>query len=309
MALRIDFTEILENGNRWTYFARDFLVELGFRIEQRSLTETDGEPDTVFTAVEQVKGKFNTYPFRWLVSARHKTSPRSTIKESEDYRAVESLREHSVDGFLGFYSVPPSSALLELARSVQAEGLVKAFRFFEPEMIENALQEESFLPIVKRYFPKSYANSSPTQVLYKAYIPLKCDCCGKDLLESMYRDSQPGVITWVREKGSDDIDPTIVHDIYFSCKGTCDETLQGQFTHGTGWNATAWVSLDRIMIPPVFLDRYIALIDRLYGAEFTYTPIAFEKEKLLLRAIAQKIFRDTSETEKHAISNVLFTPE
>lgn len=307
MSGRLDLTEIPETGNRWGFFARDFLVELGFRLD--SPLKEDDPNGTIFLATEQVRGKFNTYPFRWLVSCQHRHALKTQIRESEEATALETLSEVSVDGFLGVYSVLPAPGLIKRLREAQKDGSIKAFRFFELQMLDNYIRSRDFTPILKRYFPVSYENSNPTQILQTAYVPLSCEYCGKDLLSAMYREEQPGVVTWVREKSKDELEPTVVHDLYFACCGRCDEMLQEQYCREPGFNTSAWISLDQLVISPVFLDRLLTFIDRLIGSEYRYSERAFEKEKLLIRSIAQKVFRSVSETEKQKLASAVFTLE
>ncbi|MDR0338347.1 MAG: hypothetical protein LBI18_14830, partial [Planctomycetaceae bacterium] len=84
-----DFTEIPADGERWVRFAKDFLQLFGFHIETPPYRDTENIFD--FVAVEQIPGKFNYHPFRWLVSCRHKAATRTAVKENEEADILERL--------------------------------------------------------------------------------------------------------------------------------------------------------------------------------------------------------------------------
>lgn len=65
----VDYTEIDYKSDNWELFTRDFLKSYGFYIESQPDRGADGGKDLL--VIEQTKGLYNTYPFRWLVSCKH----------------------------------------------------------------------------------------------------------------------------------------------------------------------------------------------------------------------------------------------
>lgn len=317
MSKPIDFSEIQQTGDRFTCFARDFLIELGMFIEDTPFGMGFDEPDEIaatkqmnafFFATEQARGAFNTVPFRWLVHAQNKATTHGSIKPSDEESLLETLKSDSVNGFLGFYVHPPSSHLVELLNAHQDAGLIKTFRFVDSAVLDNDLLSEVFRPILSRYFPKSYAANYPTLTIHGMYQPIACDCCGRDLLESLYDDKQSGIVAWIRQKGTDDIDPTVVHRLYFACPGECDKTMQGKYMRKPGVLTTAFTTLEHIATPTVFLEHITTLLDRLSGPDYTYTEQTIAKEKKLIQGLSQRLFREVTETEK-AQKPIAFMPE
>ncbi len=109
----IDFSEIPAEGDRWGQFAREFMLELGFHVDPAngSAGSGNGANGGDFCATEQIQGKFNFHPFRWLVSPKHKAATRTAVRESEEADILERVLAARADAFLGFYSTPVSPAL------------------------------------------------------------------------------------------------------------------------------------------------------------------------------------------------------
>lgn len=300
----IDFTEIPAEGDRWTLFAQDFMKHLGFQVERPSYRDASNMFD--FCAVEQLQGRFNYHPFRWLVSCRHKAATRTAVRESEETDILERLLRCKADGFLGFYSTPVSSALAQSLSEMKGNMLIKDYRFFDPKYLETFLVTPAFGRIVSRYFP-NYAQTHHSIVLIgEEYLPIRCEHCEKDLLATLFSDDQKGVVVRLRRRKTSQEDMDVIHDVYFACKGACDEQLQAKHCNGTFLSAAGWTDLSDLVIPPIFLERVLSLLNQIGHDEMVFTRQALEKEEYLLRALSQRTLRESTEGERQQAKKLMF---
>lgn len=295
MTQLFDFTEIPADGDRWMLFAQDFLRQFGFRIEPVSAHETDNVND--FVAVETTEGAFGKISFRWLVSCRHKASTRTGVKEIDESNLLERVLRNKADGFLGFYSTPATQALQEILREYKEKKLLKGFRLIDPKYLESRLTSREFSRLVLRFFPKYSQIHRPIVPIADDYLPLICENCGKDLLESLFSDNHPGVIVKLCRPKEDPGDMDAIHDIYIACKGECDEQLQNKHCSATGLNAASWVNLTDLVSPPLYLGYILSILEQMADDRTVYTPSAMEKETHLIRAMAQRCLREPIEEE------------
>ena len=182
----IDFKEIQSDGEIWELFFRDFLQELGFYIESSVDRGSDGKKDLIVS--EQLKGFFlGNYKFKWLVSCKHFAHRNSSnsVKEDDEPNILERVKGFNCDGFIGFYSTVPSSSLNSRLKQLKENLELKDYRIFDYKLIENYLIRIGFSEILYRYFPISYKEIKPIHLILDEYIPLKCEVCGKDILEEM----------------------------------------------------------------------------------------------------------------------------
>lgn len=290
-----DFTEIPAEGDRWMLFARDFFQNLGFYVEQPIRREGTNLFD--FCAVEQVAGRFNSHPFRWLVSCHHKAATRTAVKENDEIDVLERFLHGKADGFIGFYSTPVSVPLADTLSELKGNGSIKDYRFFDAKSLETYLATPGFHRIACRYFPKYAQTSRAISPLGKDYLPIRCDHCGKDLLEALFLEDQQGVVVRLRRRKTTPDEMDVVGDVYVACKGTCDEQLQSVYCGGTSLSTAGWIALSDLVMPPVFMERILALLDQLGKDEVIYSAQALEKEEALFRALAQRTLREPTEGE------------
>ncbi len=285
-----DFTEIPADDDRWMIFAQDFLRQLGFQIEPILSRETDHAHD--FIALETAGGVFTDLPFRWLVSCRHKASTRTGVKDAEESNLPERIQRHRADGFLGFYSTPATPALHELLQKFKDQGAVREYRLIDPKFLESRLTAREFTRIALRYFPRYAQIHRPIVPISDDYLPLLCDSCGKDLLDSLFADNHPGVIVKLcrPKEAPEDIDS--IHDIYVACKGECDERLQNTHCSNTGMSAASWVNLIDLVSPLRYLDYVLSIVENVADNRTIYSPTALEKELHLIRSFAQRTLRE-----------------
>lgn len=290
-----DFTEIPAEGERWVRFGQDFFLQLGFGIENPTYRGTENNGD--FYAVEEIPGKFNLLPFRWLVSCRHKAATRTAVKESDEPDLLERVLHGKADGFIGLYSTPVSAALDRQLTELKEKGLLKDYRVMDPKVLEPYLLSPGFARIVSRYFP-NYANLHRTpHLLNGEYLPIRCDHCGRDLLELLFSEDRKGVVVRLRRRKNAPDEMEFIHDVYVACKGECDERLQEKYCSGAPLSTFGWMSLSDLVMPSNYLERLISLLDQLGRDEVAFSAQALEKEKYLFRALAQRTLREPTDGE------------
>jgi len=297
----IDFTEISSDGETWELFARDFLEQLGFYIESPPDRGADGGKDMLIS--EQVAGHLHRYRHRWLVSCKHFAhSGRSVSENKDEHNILERVKAFGADGFIGFYSTLPSAGLNTRLRQLADQGQVRGFHIFDGGLIENHLITKGFSRLSFRYFPESHKRIRPIHNVIDEYVPLKCDHCGKDLLEALYSGDYFGIVA--QEVNYDDDGISHVLDVYFSCKGECDRILENRVFKRTG-HVTAWEDLTDIATPNQFLRLILATINQLADGKHKYSDSALEKHRTLIIALAQKIFREVTEKERARLAELM----
>ena len=299
-----DFNEIPAEGERWMLFAKDFMQQLGFHIESPPHRDPDGKYD--FVAVEQVPGKFNLLPFRWLVSCQHKASTRTAVKESDEIDILERVLRCRADGFIGFYSTPISASLENRIAELKDKAQIKDYRLFDAKSLESYLTSPAFGRVVARYFPGYVKTYGVLHLVGDEYLPIRCEHCNKDLLEAVFNSGPQGVVVGLRRRKKALDEMEVVADLYAACKGTCDEQLQSKYCNGTTLDAAEWIEIFNLVSPPMFLERLMALVDRLGNDEVIFSPQALEKEKYLIRALAQYVLRDFADGERQWSRKVTF---
>lgn len=298
----IDFNEIPAEGERWLQFAQEFMQQLGFHTEMPAYRDPENAND--FCAVEQVRGRFNVHPFRWLVSCRHKTATRTAVKESEEASILDRVLRCKADGFLGFYSTPVSPALGFYLSELKAGGQIKDYRFFDSKFIENFLTTPGFGRIASRYFPNYSKTYRPIDVSSDEYLPILCDHCGVDLLETLFSEDRQGVAVRLQRRRTEPDEMQYISDVYFACKGECDEQLQSKYCNGSHLSAASWLELSDLTIPVVYLEQICVLLDQIGKDEASFSTSAIEKEEYLIRALGQRTLRESTEGEKQKAAKI-----
>lgn len=301
----IDFKEIAYDSDDWELFARDFLSELGFTIESPPDRGPDEGKDML--VLETVSGNLHHYTFRWLVSCKHFATSGSAVNETKnEHNILERMRVFRADGFLGFYSTIASSGLNTRLRELRDGGYIRDYQIFDHKRIEDHLLRLGLSRILSRYFPQSAKLVRPLHRLLDEYVPIACEVCGKDLLESLYRENYSGLVAQV-ERTDAASGVTMIDCLYFACKGLCDKQMEM-----ICWNryntSVQWKDISDLVIPTEFLRWIMATINRLRSGEYRYTNDAFEKEKALIMALSQKVFREMTEREQERVRDLIICP-
>lgn len=309
----IDFKEIPQansnDGKQDTFelFAREFLSALGFRIYIDPDRGQDGGRDLV--VIEKRTGILNNSDIRWLVSCKHKAHSANSVLNSDEEDISDRVRSQRCHGFIGFYSTIISSPL-----NKKLEKLRKDFevQIFDHEKIERVLiHNEIMKSLIQRFFPKSYNNINlkvPSNLLSQ-YMPLKCDVCGKDLLHTDIVDKYTGVVVFVEDTAyrKQNYLKNKYVDIYFACKGRCDDTLQ-EYHYSKG-HSNGWQDISDLIIPFKFLQFYMGILNRIRDGEDIYTDETYEKLKHFLISISQIVMKNQSEHDLQRIRMLQSIPK
>jgi hypothetical protein len=290
----IDFTEI-DNGETWELFARDFLLQSGYHIESVPDRGADGGKDLL--AVENLSGSFGRHPFRWLVSCKHFAHSNRAVRLADEADILERLQMFDADGFVGVYSTLPSAGLNDRLNRLRERGRIRDSIILDRRRIESILLQKGYVDLLIRYFPQSYRRLKPLHRVEEEYLPLHCANCGRDLLEDLHDSPYMG-ITCHAYRIPEDLDydgPDEVVDVYWVHKGHCDERITSAYEGSGCW--TSWEDLDDLIIPWWYLRRIAATMSILRDQTKLYSEEAYQNEVYLLRAISQKVFRYTTESE------------
>jgi hypothetical protein len=146
----VDFKEI-ENPEDFEFFARDFLAALGFIVVQAPDRGSEEGRDLLIREPGSITGR----PITWLVSCKHFAhSGRAVgVGDEADPRGRVDGR---ADAFMGFYSTPPSSALVRVFERVSEKRGFK-YHIYDPALIEHELVVRTVMEVlVQRYFPAAH---------------------------------------------------------------------------------------------------------------------------------------------------------
>jgi hypothetical protein len=294
----IDFKEIPYDDDTWELFARDFLEESGLYIESSPDRGADAGKDLLIT--ENLAGNLNKYQFRWLVSCKHFATSGSSVTEANEPNILERLSTFRADGFIGFYSTIPSSGLNNRLNALRNEKRIKDFTIFDHKRIENHLVTVGYSHLLLRYFPESYKTTKPLHLVADNYEPVLCKLCGKDVLmglfESGYDANLIGVYRWEEKENIE-----YILDAYCVCK-TCDREVANPGL------MSSWTGISDLVIPIRFIQYLFATMNRIRKGLDVYTDEAYEKEINILRALAQKVLRQTTERERSRYKDLMSLP-
>lgn len=300
--MMLDFKEIpeahLATGNQDTFemFARDFFSELGFKIIVGPDRGADGGRDLIIE--EEREGSLGKTNVRWLVSCKHKAHSGNSVTDKDENNIRDRIHSNKVDGFIGFYSTIPSAGLQSMIRNI-TEGKEECL-IFDRESIEKFIIEKNMKGLMKRYFPNSLrkyeGEEHRVSNFLDEYFPLECEFCSKDLLEK----SAQGMNIIVFFGNYDDEGIEYVEDIYWSCKGECDEKLK-QYYKEKGFRDLGWEDIADLIIPTKFIDWVCAILNNMKYGDVVFSDEAFEKLKKAIICISQLVFKDTTEEKKERI--------
>jgi hypothetical protein len=298
----IDFKEIGGTGEEWELLARDFFTQLGFIIETSPDRGADGGKDLIIS--ESIKGKLNHYPFKWLVSCKNYSISGKSVNETQDENNIlERCRSFRVDGFIGFYSTIPSAGLNARLKQLKDNQDIKDYKIFDYKLIESYIIEYGFSQMFLRYFPNSYKRVRPIHKIFDQLVELKCDYCGKDILKNLYKNDYSAIVGTAY---SYEDNKQVFHNVYFACKYDCDNHMEYRMKQ-KGWG-TLWEDISDIAKPNFYLRYVLATINQLNSPQqYEYKPKAIKKERMLLMALAQKVFHEVTDEERKRFDELLET--
>ncbi len=310
----LDFKEIPEahiaSGKQDTFelFCQEFLKYIGLEIESYPDRGPDGGKDLI--CVEKIQGKLAQKEIRWLVSCKHKAHSNSSVGVNDEVNITDRMHNYDADGFIAFYSTIPSSGLNDRFNSYKKKFDIKIFNAEEIEDI--LLKNKDGHTIIQRFFPESYKKIQrkvkPSNI-YTNYEPLKCHCCGEDLLK-LNTNNNGGIIAFVHDYNfyeNNGYTKDKYVDAYFACKGQCDHTLSEHYSkQGFG---TYWKDISELKIPTLYIRWVMAIMNNIYEGSIEIDDAAFKKIKHAMLTIAQIVFRHQSESEISRSQSILELPE
>lgn len=136
---------------------------------------------------------------------------------------------------------------------------------------------------------------------FDEYISLECEYCHKDLLASEIQGLN--IIVFV---GRYDYEKNIemVEDVYWSCKGTCDNRIQEEYIK-KGFYNLGWEDISDIVIPSKYIAWICSILNNMRDGDIVFSDKAFEKIKNFIIASSQLAIRDTTEEKKDRIRMLL----
>jgi hypothetical protein len=290
----IDFTEILD-GETWELFGRDFLQAQGFFIETHPDRGADRGRD--FLVTEQLTGRLGQYRLRWLVSCKHLAASGTAVSESHEPNIVERLESFQADGFIGFYSTLSTNNLNTRLQDLRQHTRVKDYRLFDGRAIEGVLVRAGYSELLLRYLPRAYRALKPLHIFGRQYMPLPCAACERDLLEDLYASPEGSVVVYLRDSSD------VVVDMWWSHKGECDHRLADD-AHRRGLHDT-WNDIGDLATPLLYLKHVMALLNQLRAGTLRHTDSAFDKQRRMLIALGQRVFREATDQEVERLQHVM----
>lgn len=311
----INFKEIpqanISNGDQDTFelFSRDFLEMLGLKAISGPDRGQDGGRDIII--IEKRKGVVGISEIRWLVSCKHKAHSGNSVLDSDEIDISDRIRAHNASGFIGFYSTIISSPL-----GRKLENLKHNFEImiFDRERIEQILLEsENGRKLAKRYFLKSFSdwenhNMAPSNFL-TTYEPLKCKCCGKDLLDREIIKQTMGIIVFVEDMEyaeEKEFKQSKYIDIYWACKGECDRKLEKRYQGRK--NSTTWEDISDIAIPGKYVMWNMTILNRIHDKDDIFEDIAYKRLKEFIIKVSQIVLRNQTEDQLERILSLSSIP-
>lgn len=300
----IDFKEVDFDTDTWELFSRDFLSELGFYIESPPNRGADGGKDMLVT--ETIKGRLHNSEFRWLVSCKHFAHSNKAVNENDHEKNIlERMKSFKADGFVGFYSTLPSSGLINRLDALKNGKDIKDFCIFDGKRIENLLITVGYSHLLLRYFPESYKQVKPLELVFDSYEPLLCKECGKDLLKEMFKNKYQANIVYAYHFNPDTVTPKKYEEVYCCCK-SCDRKAQASFLNKG--MLTPWEDLSDLIIPLNFIRFIFATMNRIRDGDDLYTDKAYAQEKAIIGALSQKVLRPTTTQERERVKDLMSLP-
>jgi hypothetical protein len=297
----LDYREIPEDGEVWEQFAQDFFMSMGLAIESPPDRGADGGKDILM--LETLNGPTQSTQFRWLVSCKHTAHSGVAISEiTHEKNILERVKSFRADGFIGFYSTLPTAGLNTRLRNLTDSQQIQNYRIFSGKLIENELLTIGRSWIIRRYLPNSYKVVRPIHLVLDEYIPLKCRCCDKNLLVSLFTEHNTSLISFVYQYRREESNNHYI-DVYWACKGECDRILQDQVL-GRHDATTSWKDISDIAMPNEFLLWLYAILNKMRDGE-TYSDKAFANLKDFIGAISQKVFREVTDQERKRLREMM----
>ncbi len=143
------------DNDRFEFFARDFLKEMGFEIVGEPARGRDNGIDIKVKDTRSGSSK-HRIPVYILVSCKHMAHSGKSVFPSKEKDIFKRVKEHGCDEFIGFYSTGPSSGLINKLENLCKEPNFK-FEIFDSALIETQLlKTDKGMELFHKYFRESY---------------------------------------------------------------------------------------------------------------------------------------------------------
>lgn len=302
----LDFKEIPEahlgGGKQDTFelFARDFLVHLGYKIDEEPNRGADGGKDIAVT--EKRSGVGGETIVRWLVSCKHHAHSGASVTPHDELNIRDRVEANKCHGFFGFYSTLMSSGLADMIAGFAGKIETQVFDYKKIESY--LLKTVAGAHLAKRYFPlsmKSWLDEHPKPAtVFEINSALLCKNCGKNLLEP-----KPSGIIVIWHRLDTTTGKTHREEVYWCCKGHCDQALAIGM-RGRGF-VDRWEDIPDVAIPLVFARWMMSPLNQLYRGE-TYSKQAFESLKEFILSVYPFVARNASPSETQRIERLRSIP-
>lgn len=302
----IDFCEISPahkgaDRDAFELFVREFLHFLGFQILVGPDRGADAGRDLI--VAELRTGIIGETKVKWLVSCKHKAHSGAAVSPTDEANISDRVGTHGCEGFLAVYSTVPSSGL---AATLNSPNIAFQVKIFDPATIERELLKSAEGGLLfKRFFPKSFSNWMAQQKpisfaqLFAEKPELNCQYCHKSLI---YPEPSGIVVVWA---SSDEQEERRTENLYWCCKGKCDEKLGKRF--GNDGLSDGWEDVSDLLIPTVFIRWIMASLNELHVGR-TYSAEAHKNHKQLLLTLFQFVCRSMSEEDRRRMNALMMLP-
>ena len=275
----IDWTEI-RNGEDWESFARDFLVSLGLRVVAEPGRGADGGRDLILS--EHLKGEVSVTSQTWLVSCKHFAKSRKSVTPDDEPSILDRVKQHKVDGFMGFYSTLPSNALVDRLRGMRADA-GPSYHLWDSRSLEGSLLNRNQTDLMLRYLPESFAKLRPIAPILGEQLELPCEICGKDALKASVGEQFSANVLFAQDNDQK------IQRVLIACKGTCDPILDCRLLKQG--MITAWEDVTDLCNPLIYLRRLFATMNSLRERPEMFSDKAYAEMQHIYTAFAQRTLR------------------
>jgi hypothetical protein len=126
------------------------------------------------------------------------------------------------------------------------------------------------------------------------------------MLDATSLEGYKGLVGFA-SRHSTDADPVDhIMDVYWACKGKCDQTVEARF-NAQGLSV-GWEDISDLVIPAWILRWVFAVFNRVHIGYDRYEDKAYEKLQTLMIALGQKVFRELTEEERDRFEELLRIP-
>ena len=305
----LDFKEIPSanagDGKQDTFefLTRDCLNYLGHKVLEGPDRGADGGRDVIVD--ERRVGVGGETVLRWLVSCKHNAHSGKSVTTDDEHDIRDRIEKYNCQGFIAFYSTLPSAGL---GSKLKPEALKAEVQVFDCQKIEGKLLGLSKgIELAARYFPKSIdalktENPRPAAI-FTEDPALRCAYFGKDLLVP---ESHGIIVVWTRLRTDYKTEKEHFEDIYWCCKGFCDQKLAD--ARGLEGLLDGWEDIPDVMMPIIFVKWVMSIVNVLRSG-VTYSDEAFSQLKEFMLQVFPFIARHLTAKEKEKVQSLAMIPE